>query len=54
MRVFRYGDGTVYVELDRYEARRLADEIWSAGGFANEVARAITVTLDEDEQDEED
>jgi hypothetical protein len=50
--VHRRGDGTVIVELERYEARRLADEIWSAGAFANDFARAIVHTLDEDEEDE--
>ena len=51
--VYRHGDGTVIVELDRYEARRLLDEIWSAGTCANEVARAIVHVLDKDEEDEE-
>jgi hypothetical protein len=52
--VFRRSDGTVAIELDRYEARQLLDEIFSAGTLANDVARAIVHVLDEDEEDEGD
>jgi hypothetical protein len=49
-RVFRSGGGTVCVELDRFEASRLADTIRSADAFANEFAGAIVHVLDEDEE----
>ena len=53
MYVYRRSDGTVLVELGRYEARELLDQIWGAGDLANAVAREVLRSLEEDEQDEE-